>query len=250
MSPEFFVVSVAVIIFVGIAKSGFIGGGIVLAVPTMSLFIPPATAAGIILPLLVAMDLINMRHYRHDFSKKSFLMLMPGAIIGILLGYLLFDKLTPDILRLIIGIVAIGFVLSWLTTTKNPKPLSNFVGTILSVIGGFTSFVAHAGAPPIDAFLLRQNLTKTVIVATSVYMFTAINAIKVFAYAHLGLLNYDNLFLSLMLAPCVPVGVWLGHYLHKKISQDVFQKVAYSFLVVAGTKLSYDGISHLVHSWF
>ncbi len=46
-------------------------------------------------------------------------------------------------------------------------------------VGGFTSFVSHAGGPPVAVYLLAQRLDKTMYQATTVLTFWAINIAKV-----------------------------------------------------------------------
>ena len=73
--------------------------------------------------------------------------------------------------------------------------------------GGFTSFIAHAGGPPISIYLLRRPLDRTDFVATTVLLFAAINYVKLLPYGWLGQLSAENLATSLVLAPLAPVGV-------------------------------------------
>jgi uncharacterized membrane protein YfcA len=45
----------------------------------------------------------------------------------------------------------------------------------------------------------------------------------------------------LVLLPLAPLGVQLGIYLHNRVSDQVFYWVSYSFLLLAGIKLTYEG---------
>jgi len=58
--PWFFAVAIPAILITGLSKGGFLGGIGGLAVPLMSLVISPVQAAGIMLPILIAMDWIGV----------------------------------------------------------------------------------------------------------------------------------------------------------------------------------------------
>ena len=60
-----------------------------LAVPLMALVISPIQAAGIMLPILIVMDWVGVWTYRKHWDRKLLILLLPGAILGIVAGGLL-----------------------------------------------------------------------------------------------------------------------------------------------------------------
>jgi uncharacterized membrane protein YfcA len=113
-------------------------------------------------------------------------------------------------------------------------------------VGGYTSFVAHAGSPPFQVYMLPQKLDKTIYVGTSVMFFFAVNWLKLPAYAWLGQLAPGNLMTSAVLLPLAPVGVLLGLWLHNIIPEKPFYRVIYAMIFVVGLKLLWDGVSGLI----
>jgi uncharacterized membrane protein YfcA len=109
-------------------------------------------------------------------------------------------------------------------------------------LAGFTSFIAHAGGPPLNIYLLRRPLQRTAFVATTAVFFAVVNYVKLIPYASLGLLSADNLATSAALAIFAPVGVYLGVWLHRRISDRVFFTVVYALLFALGIKLIADGV--------
>ena len=87
----FYPVAVFAILLTGISKGGFgqAAGG--LAVPLMAMFITPPQAAGIMLPILCAMDLFGVYAYRRTWSREHLKIMLPGAMVGIALGGSLSD---------------------------------------------------------------------------------------------------------------------------------------------------------------
>jgi hypothetical protein len=113
-------------------------------------------------------------------------------------------------------------------------------------VSGFTSFVAHAGGPPLNVWLIPQRLDKAVFVGTTVMFFTAINAAKVVPYLALGLFDARNLATSIALFPVAIAGIFLGIFLQRRLSAVGFLKIVYALLFLAGVKLAYDGLMGLV----
>jgi len=109
-------------------------------------------------------------------------------------------------------------------------------------VSGFTSTLAHAGGPPFAIWMLPQKLDKTVLVATSVVFFLVVNYVKLVPYAWLGQLNRMNLAASLLFAPLAPLGIWLGVWLHRRVSERAFYQVSYALLFATGIKLIADAV--------
>ncbi len=219
--PWFYLAAVPAVLLAGISKGGFGGGLGVMAVPLMALFVSPVQAAAIMLPILCVMDIFGLRAYRNTWDRRNIAIMVPGALVGILVGTLTFRYLDDGMIRLLIGTIAIGFT------------LHHF---------GFTSFVAHAGGPPVQFFLLPQRLDKTLYVGTTVVFFFAINYVKLVPYGWLGQFSPDNLLTALVLAPLAPLGIWLGVRLHGPVGRELFYRLCYGMLLVTGVKLLWDGL--------
>ncbi|MCH8197312.1 MAG: sulfite exporter TauE/SafE family protein, partial [Proteobacteria bacterium] len=113
-------------------------------------------------------------------------------------------------------------------------------------VSGFTSFLAHAGGPPVNVYLLPQRMDMTLFVGTKVVFFIIVNFVKLIPYAWLGQLHAGNLATSLVLIPLAPVGVGLGLWLHRRIDNELFYRICYVILFLVGIRLLYDGVSDLI----
>lgn len=248
--PWFYVAAVPAVILFGVSKGGFGAGFGVVATPMIALVVSPVQAAAILLPILCLMDLLALRAYWGRWVWPELHLLVPASLIGIGIGTVLFEYMSPAIIRLILGIIAIVFTLNhWFhLTTKGDleRPVyPPVVGTIAGVTAGFTSFIAHSGGPPLDMYLLRRKLDRTSFVGTTVLFFAVANYVKLLPYAWLGQLDISNLSTSLVLAPLAPVGIGLGVWLHRRVSERVFFHFVYTMLFVVGLKLISDGIGGL-----
>ena len=246
--PWFYVAAVPAVLLFGIAKGGFGGGLGVLAVPLMALVISPLQAAAILLPILCLMDLVGLWAYRGKWLWPELRILVPASMLGIVVGTLLFGFMSAAAIRIIVGLVAIVFTLHYVYSTRqrDDSSLRHFppaVGFAAGAAGGFTSFIAHAGGPPISMYLLRRPLDRTDFVATTVLLFAVINYVKLLPYGWLGQLSAANLVTSLVLAPLAPIGVYTGVWLHRRVSDRFFFRLMYVLLFVVGCKLLYDGVT-------
>ncbi|MFC0711734.1 sulfite exporter TauE/SafE family protein [Azorhizophilus paspali] len=240
LSTELLLVAVPAVLLTGLSKGGFGGAFGGIAVPLLALAVPPTQAAAIMLPILCTADLVGLRAYYGKWDAANLRIMLPGALLGVLLGSLSFGMLDERIIALLIGGIAVTFVL--LNLLRPPAgtaglPPARGKGTALSVLAGFTSFVAHAGGPPAMMHLLPQQLDKVRYVATINVFFLLTNAIKLLPYALLGQFSGDNLLTSLFLAPLVPLGVWAGLWLQERVDHLWFYRIARAGLLLAGIQL-------------
>ncbi len=245
--PWFYAAAIPAVLLFGISKGGFGGGLGTLAVPLMTLTVSPLQAAAILLPILCLMDLVSLWAYRNRWVWQELRVLLPASLLGIGIGTLLFEYMSANVIRLIVGSVAVSFTLHfWITRDRRRRVgLPDFprsAGTVGGAVAGFTSFIAHAGGPPINMYLLRRPLNRTDFVATTVLFFAVVNYVKLVPYAWLGQLDADNLVTSAVLAPLAPIGVLIGVYLHKRVSDRLFFGVVYLLLFLVGVRLIYDGL--------
>ncbi|HET7729118.1 MAG TPA: sulfite exporter TauE/SafE family protein [Usitatibacter sp.] len=245
--PWFYAAAVPAILLVGISKGGFGSGAGMFATPLMALVVPIPQAAAIMLPILLVMDVTGLWAYRGVFSRENLRLILVGGVIGVGLGAVAFRYVDESWLRVLLGALAVGFVLQRYRSRAMlaPAPRSRAKGLFWSVFSGITSTIAHAGGPPLSIYLLPQRLDKAVMVGTTVIFFAIINLVKLAPYTWLGLFDARNLQTSLVLAPLAPLGIWLGLVLQRRLSEQVFYRVCYGLLLVVGAKLLWDGIAGL-----
>ena len=247
MDAAGWLVTALAILLTGISKAGLGGALGGLAVPFMSMWISPRDAVAVVLPILIVMDMAGIRAWRGKADWADLRMLIPAALLGIGLGTLAFGVLSDRMVKVVLGVIAIGFAADRLLRSggggdSGEKPATRGFAWLCGVGSGFTSTLAHAGGPPIMAYLLSRRLPKETFVATSVFFFTVINLAKLPFYLSIGLFSTDTLIMSAMLIPLVPVGVWLGLRLIRHIPERPFYLFATLALGLSGVKLLWDGV--------
>ena len=112
VDPWFYAVAVPAVTLFGVSKGGFGAGFGIIAVPLMALIVSPVQAAAILLPILCLMDVFAIWVYRGRWVLPELRILVPASLIGIGVGTLLFEYMSPPIIRLILGFVAVAFTLN------------------------------------------------------------------------------------------------------------------------------------------
>lgn len=240
--PFFYAVAIPAVLLLGISKSGFGAGFGSLAVPMMAMAVTVPQAAAILMPVLLLMDLLGMAAFRKDFDKKLLVFLIPFGLLGTVIGTLLFKVLDSHVVAGIVGVFTLVFLAQRLLFPPKPgsAPPPRWLGALLTTTSGFTSFIAHAGGPPINAYVIPLKLSPLVFSATMSFFFFFINLSKWVPYAWLGLLDMRNFATSVVLLPLAPVGVFVGVRIARRINQVLFYRFLYTGMFLTGCKLVWD----------
>lgn len=242
--PWFYAIAVPAVLLLGVSKSGFGAGFGSLAVPLMALVVTVPQAAAILMPLLLLMDILGMAAFRKDFDIPLLKFLIPCGLLGTVTGALLFKLLNASTVAGIVGVFTLAFLAQRLLFPPKADSAAppRWLGAILTATAGFTSFIAHAGGPPISAYVIPMRLSPVRFTATMAFFFFVINLSKWIPYAWLGLLDLRNLMTSLLLLPVAPIGVWLGVWLARRIQQVLFYRLVYLGMFLTGVKLVWDAL--------
>ncbi len=234
-------------ILLGLAKGGFAGMG-ALSLPMIALVVSPLQAAAILLPILIVQDIVSVWAFRRDWDGHVLRWMLPGAAIGILLGYVFAASVSTDAVLGAVGAVSILFGLYRLWIERSGLPDTGrrspgWVGSLFGIASGFTSQIAHAGQPPFQLWVLPRRLPRDVLVGTTAIFFATVNWIKVPAYVALGQFTAQNLIAAAMLLPVAIAATLSGVWLVRRIAPDRFYSAIYVLMIAVGIKLVFDAIA-------
>lgn len=243
--PGFYAVAVPAVLLLGLSKSGFASGFGSLSVPMLALVMPVPQAAAIMLPLLMVMDAATLQQLWRHADRALLRQLLPWGLAGSLVGWALFGLLSARAVAGLTGVLTLAFLAQRLYSRVRDLPhvLPRWAGAACATAAGVTSFVAHAGGPPVSAYLLPQRLPPLVYSAFMAVFFAVLNASKWGPYATLGLIDSRNMATALVLAPLAPLGVWAGVRLTRHFSAQAFYRLAYAGMLCTGLKLLWDGFA-------
>jgi uncharacterized membrane protein YfcA len=249
--PWFYAAALPAVILVGLSKGGFGGAVGFVGVPLMALVISPVQGAAILLPILCLMDLVSLWTWRGVYDRSVLRAMMPGAMLGVAAGWLTAAVVTAGMVRLIVGAVALVFVLRWAYqqfrhgrghVAAPNRAAAGFWGAI----SGFTSFVAHVGGPPFQVYALPLRLDPKVLSGTAAIFFAVTNAVKLLPYFALGQFDATNLTASAVLMPVAPLATLAGAWLVRRMRPEVFYPFTYCTVGAIAVKLIYDGVLDLI----
>lgn len=250
--PIFYAAAIPAVILTGLSKGG-LGGAIgFVGVPMLALVMPPVQAAAILLPILVLMDIAALWTWRGVYDKALLWSFMPGAVVGLGIGWLTAAFVTESMIKFIVGVVAVVFVGRWLLTRILDKVIvpakpNAALASFWSTVSGFTSFIAHVGGPPFQVYAMPLRLDPKVFTGTSVILFAVMNAIKVVPYFLLGEFDRDNLLAAGVLLPLAPLATLVGAWGVRRMRPDFFYTFSYVTVGLIALKLLYDGAVEFLH---
>jgi hypothetical protein len=237
----FYVMLAVVICLIGLSKGGFGGTMGALATPLLALILPANQVVGLLLPILIIADVFAVASHWKKWDKKLVILLLPGAALGVLIGTMFITNVSPLVLRRALGVIALLFA-----GYKFFEPIilgavhyqaRNWHGVIAGTVAGFSSSLAHTGGPPITIYLLMQDISPRVFVATSALFFMALNWIKVPTYFYANLFDFKLLGQVAWLLLLLPLSVWLGKSIATKINKVIFDRIMVFFLALSGVLL-------------
>ena len=245
------------VLFIGVAKAGFGGGLGMLVTPLCVLAFGSKPAIGILLPLLCAGDAFSLYHYWGKWRAENLKFLLPGVVVGVVIGVQLVGNFSPRQLNVAIGIIAVLFVVFQYVKERIFRAEGAFapnhaVGVPCGIGMGITSTFAHGAGPVAAMFLIPQRLPKEVFMGTSILLFAFVNWIKLPffcvdralvdlpVFAPQALITPATLVVSAQFFPLVPLGVWLGVWLNRRFSEKTFLRVIQATLLVTGLQLIFN----------
>lgn len=227
-------------------KGAFGGGFSIVGIPLLSIVMDPVAAGGLLAPLFVVMDLYGLRYFKPaTWSRQDLALLLPGLVLGIGCGYLLFRVLDHRAVAIMMAVITLIFVALWFVrgARVTTRPRSTPKAITAGLASGVTTMVAHSGGPPLAMYLLPLGLSKEVYAGTTSLFFTVGNATKALPWLLLVRPTPEVWMLMAICLFAVPSGVSLGWRLHGMLDQRQIFRACYGLLVVTALKLLWDGIS-------
>lgn len=235
-------------LLVGLGKGGLVGVGN-LTVILFAMVFPAKASVGLLLPVLIAADIVAITVYRRHAHWGYLWRLLPWMGLGILLGYFLFGILSDLVVKRFIGGIVLAMTLIQIARLLARRygradfaeqlPHSLGFRSVLGVLGGFATMVANAAGPVGQLYFISVGLPKMAFIGTGAWCFFIVNVVKVPLQAHLGIINLDSLQISLTLAPVAMLGAWVAPRVVRYIPQQVFTFAVWFFIVLAGGKLMF-----------
>ena len=249
----FYVLAFSATLTTAISKSGF-GGAVAIGIPMLLLVVSPRVALGITLPILLIIDVWVVCFSK---NKVNFFLLIVMSIFGLLghsIGWYFFDYISNDVLVCFISVMSLVTVFLFfkrkLIRTRDTcnevkkEKIVNLThvwlrGGFWCTLSGIASFISVSGGIPLQIFLLSFGLKRVVYIGSAGAFFFLLNLTKIPLYWNLNILTKEILMLSITLIPAIPIGVILGYFVCKLMTDQQFYVVMHVILGIVGVQLLY-----------
>jgi uncharacterized membrane protein YfcA len=241
-NPTIFLVMLVLVTFlISLSKGGLGGMAGTLSTPLMALVMPVNQVLGLLLPIMLLADVFSIALHWRRWNGRLVWLLMPGAVVGVTIGTYFITNVSTHVLKIGLAIIALLFVAYKLLEKRILGSLKyqerNWHGWLAGTTAGFTSAMAHSGVPPISIYLMLQDVSPMVFIATSVLFYAILNWIKVPYYYFTGMFDFRQLWQIAWVFPIVPFGVWFGRWLATKVSKNIFDNIILVLLVITALLL-------------
>jgi uncharacterized membrane protein YfcA len=248
-------------LIMGMSKGGLPGAGnLTVAIYALALEdalgpVGVPLSVGLLLPVLIAADLTATLVYRKHTDWKFIIRLLPCFIIGTILGWLVFDyfqggddkvrQLKYVIGGILLSMTVLHFIVKF---RKRVSPNNIFeegimpkgsivLGLFFGLLGGVATMLANAAGPVAQLYLLAMGLPKYAFIGTSAWLFLIVNVIKIPFMVDLQIITLDSMSVSWwMFIPAI-IGAAIAPMIVKYINQNLFERLVWFFIVLAGIRM-------------
>ncbi|WP_210588619.1 sulfite exporter TauE/SafE family protein [Streptomyces sp. GESEQ-35] len=237
----------AAALLVGFSKTA-VSGANTVSLAIFAAVLPARASTGILLPILIAGDVLAVLTYRRHAHWPTLWRLFPAVAAGVVGGTLFLMWADDSMVRTSIG--AILLMMAGVTLWRRrrtgadgeePDSIATRSGRVKArsygVLGGFTTMVANAGGPVMSMYLLSAGFRKLGFLGTSAFFFLIVNVSKVPFSVGLGLIDGNSLLLDAALVAFVVPGAILGKWAVDRINQRLFEQLVIAATVLGGLQL-------------
>jgi len=225
----------------GLAKAGILGVGM-LSVVLMAMVMDARSSTGLLLLVLVAADIGAVWIYRRNAKWRVLRRIIPPALAGVIIGYLIMGAIPAGIFSHVIGWIVLSMAVLHVINRLFGKNMEQYVhghgfAWPMGLLGGITTMLANAAGPIMTLYFLALDLPKMEFVGTVAWFFFLINLFKIPFSIHLGIMKLDTLPFTLLVLPAMVAGMLLGQWIIVRIPQRIFEILVISLSAVGGLKL-------------
>lgn len=235
---KYFLIGI-IVLFANILESitGF--GATVAELPFVSALVGIKTAVVSLCMVSLTLAIYVVIRFHNQIDKKAYLNIVGFAILGMPVGMLAFSYLPERALKIALGIFIIlaaarGFFVLF-SKKKDRKPINDIVLKILLFVGGIVHGAFASGGPFLVIYAGEKVREKGSFRATMCSVWATLNSVLLVKYIITGDFVIKNVMPVYLLAlPFLALGVVIGMFLHKKVSQRAFSIIVYCILLAAG----------------
>jgi uncharacterized membrane protein YfcA len=241
LNPEQWIWVVLCALFVGMAKTGVAGVGM-LIVPILASIFGGKASAGILLPMLSMADFFAVAYYHRHAEWTYILKLLPSTVIGVLIGLFVGKWVNDEQFKTIMAIIIlVGLgIMVWRERRRSTEKIPHnwFFSSIAGLLGGFSTMIGNAAGPVMAIYLLSMQLPKNSFIGTGAWFFLIINLFKIpFHITVWKTIDWTTFGLDLWMLPAIMIGAYLGIKLVRIIPEKPYRIFIIVTTAIAAVRL-------------
>lgn len=213
---------------VGMSKAG-IKGISTIVVTLMAIVFGGKSSTGVLLPLLIAADIVAVIYYKRHVQWPVLFRLLPWMILGVLLGVWFGKDIEERVFKhLMAGIIlfSVGMMYWWDKRKSKAVPSSMWFAGAMGLSAGFTTMLGNLAGAFSNIFFLAMRMPKNEFIGTAAWLFFIINIFKLpFHIFVWKTITWESVGINLYLIPAILLGMLLGINLVKKINNAFFRQM-------------------------
>jgi len=235
--PEYLLLAMAAVVaaYAVFTLVGF--GSALLASAPLAMLLPVAK----VIPLLALLDFAgsSLRGWRarHELAWSELRQLLPGMLLGQLLGVFVLSRLPATWMALGLGLfVSVqggrGLVAGQAAGRRQPRAalLHGLFGGVLGGLFGSGGFVYAS-------YLERRLESRAAFRATQAVLIALSTAWRIILCLSVGLLDFRLLLTAVVFVPAMALGVYAGQHLDLRMSREQLFRFLNALLIVSGLVL-------------
>ncbi len=220
------------------------GGAATMLIPVVSFLLGAQLVAPVVSLAALIANPSRMFIFRGDIDWRVLSFMLPGTILGAILGAWSLTSINTEIIQVLLGLFLISFVIqerfsktSLSLTVRLPAflPIGFSVAYLSGLIG--------ATGPLHNPFLLRYGLLKEKLVATKSVNSLVLQLTKLGCYGGLGLLTPEIGLYGLILGAGATLGVYLARNQLRQLHPAQFRQYVLAFMFISGIALLIKALS-------
>ena len=214
---------------------GLTGFGFGMVAMSLSPFLLDIKQANVLVTILALFNCLFVTwSVRHAVDFKKILPMFLGALPGIPIGVYLLKILQPKTIKIILGIILIGFSTYSIFRKESTRRIGKRWSVPMGMLGGILNGLIHMGGPPVIIYTYYQNWDKDSIKATLITYFAMGAAYKLVVLLLSKFVTFEIVKTSGILLPIVYFGAFLGFIWFARVNKRQMRKITFSILICLG----------------
>jgi uncharacterized protein len=228
LTPIHLILFIVVALLIGMSKAGLSGFGLAM-VPIMALIFGAKPSTGVILPMLIAADIMAVIYYHSSAIWKYIIRILPwaaaGVIIALITGNMVNNNQFRIVMMTVVWIMLILMVLNDLRSKRGGEiPESPLIAALLGLAGGFATMIGNSAGPVFTLYFLSIRLPKKEFIGTGAWLYLIINTSKLPLQAIVWKnITWNFLMLDLMAFPFIALGIYAGIKIVKLFPENIYR---------------------------